>query len=122
MLEGGLSGNPAAHLVVARAAVDRAITPRDEGDFGHDAALGASGRVHLTRGLTAKAGEDTVANVSLFWLSSPRGSARGAAARAAGRLILQAFARVELLLTGREYEAVATVFTRNFLVNECQLW
>src|SRR5687768_5679821 len=100
MLEGGLLGDPAAHPVVARAAVDRAVAPRDEGDFGHDAALGAGGRVHLTRGLTAKAGEDAVANVTLFRLRGPRGSAGGAAARAAGRLVLQALARVELLLTG----------------------
>src|SRR5438270_11559297 len=62
----GLGG--AADLVVAGAAIDRTVTARDEGDFSHDAALGAGGRVHLSRRLAAKAGENTIADVAFFRL------------------------------------------------------
>src|SRR3972149_5032879 len=44
------SSRDAPDLVVAGAAVDRAVAARDERDLGHYAALGAGGRVHLARG------------------------------------------------------------------------
>src|SRR5262245_51707043 len=94
----------AADLVVAGAAVNGAVTARDEGHFGHDAAFGAGRRVHLAGRLATEAGEHAVADVAVFRLERLGRATRRPAARATSGLVLQAFARVELLLSRREYK------------------
>src|SRR3972149_4757851 len=115
------SSRDAPDLVVAGAAVDRAVAARDERDLGHYAALGAGGRVHLARRLAAKAGEDSVADVAVLRLHRPRRASRRATAGTAGRLVLQPLGCVELLLAAGEDGAVATVLADDFLVNVGQL-
>ena len=111
----------AADLVVAGAAVDRAVTARDEGDFGHDAALGARRGVHLAGSFAAEAGENAVTHVAVFRLQRLGCASRRPAARTTSGLILQAFARVEFLLSCREYEGAATVFAMNLFIYVRQL-
>jgi hypothetical protein len=99
----------AADLAVAGAAVDRPVTTRNEGDLGHNAAVRARGGVHLSRGLTAEAGEDAVTHITLFGLGSAGSATRCAASRTAGGLVLQTLGRVELLLPGSKDETAAAV-------------
>jgi len=111
----------AADLVVAGAAVDRAVTARDERHFGHDAAFGAGRWVHLPGSLATEAGENSVAHVAVFRLQRLGCASSRPAARTTSRLILQAFARVEFLLSSREYEGAATVLAMNLFIYVSQL-
>ena len=77
--------------------------------------------MHLTRRLTAEAGEHTVADVAFLWLNRSCGSTRCATAGATSRFVLQALGCVELLLAGCENKAAAAVLTNDFFIRECQL-
>ena len=87
---------------VALAAVDRSVVLRDKRHAGRGATLRAGGLVHL----------------ALLGLTSGRAAvlAGDAARLAAGRLILEALLRVELLLTSGEHELLATVSASQSLV------
>ena len=119
---GGLPGlGCAADLVVAGAAVYRAVTARDEGDFGHDAAFGTGRGVHLARRLATEAGENTVADIAVFRLERLGRAPCRPAAWTPSRLVLQAFARVKLLLARREYKGGATVLAMDLFIYVRQL-
>jgi hypothetical protein len=107
-------------LVVAGAAVDGTIASRDERHLGHIAAFGADGRVHLSRSLTAEAGEAAVSDVSFFrflYGACPSGHSAG---RTACRLVQQSFSCVKLLFSSRKYKGRAAITTLYRFVSECQ--
>ena len=87
---------------VALAAIDRSVVLRDEMHAGRSATLRAGGLVHF----------------ALLSLASSRAAvlAGDAAGLAAGRLVLEALLRVELLLTSGEHKFLATVSAGQSLV------
>src|SRR3954471_24303632 len=116
-----LGASYAADLVVAGAAVDRAVSARNERDFRHHTTLRTGGGVHLTRRLATEAGEHAVLHIALFGLGNTGRATGCAATRAACGLVLQPLLGVELLLAGREDERAAAVLAVNLFVYECQL-
>ena len=87
---------------IALAAIDGSVVLRDERHAGRSATLRAGGLVHF----------------ALLSLTVSRAAvlAGDAAGLAAGRLILEALLRVELLLTSGEHKFLATVFAGQSLV------
>ena len=87
---------------IALAAIDGSVVLRDERHAGRSATLRAGGLVHF----------------ALLSLTVSRAAvlAGDAAGLAAGRLVLEALLRVELLLTSGEHKFLATVFAGQSLV------
>jgi hypothetical protein len=76
--------------------------------------------VHLPRSLAAEACENAIAHVALLRLNGAGRAPGGAAARTAGRLVLEPLAGVKLLFACRENEAISTIFAGDFFVNVSQ--
>ena len=89
-------------------AEDRTVVFGLEGNFGHLAALGAGGRMHLARGAAAEAGERPVVDVS-FAQRASTGLAGAAAGVAARRLVEEATVGVKCLFAGAEGKAGTTI-------------
>jgi hypothetical protein len=77
--------------------------------------------VHLSGSLAAEAGENAVAHIAFLRLLRFCRPASRATSWAAGRLVLQTLASIELLLSGRENEPNAAVLADDFFVYVCQL-
>jgi hypothetical protein len=101
-----------AAALEAIAAVDRLVATRDERHFGRFTALAARGLVHFTgcSAAAACAARAAVATVATTTAAAAAGGLAGRAAiRATIRLVLEAFARKELLLARAKRKGRAAI-------------